>query len=36
MSLAEPLAQWTDVDGAQYELGRTLGLFTDRTFQQAK
>ncbi|MFF0153566.1 hypothetical protein [Micromonospora sp. NPDC005203] len=36
MSLADALAQWTDVDGAQYEVGRTMGLFTGRTFPQVK
>ncbi|MET8909584.1 hypothetical protein [Micromonospora sp. NPDC004551] len=36
MALADDLAEWTDVDGAQYELGRSLGLFTDRTFMQVK
>ncbi|MEU4474074.1 hypothetical protein [Micromonospora sp. NPDC023888] len=36
MGLAHALAEWTDVDSAQYELGRTLGLFTDRTFMQVK
>ncbi|WP_433270297.1 hypothetical protein ACQPWR_14760 [Micromonospora vinacea] len=36
MGLADALAEWTDVDGAQYELGRTVGLFTDRTFWQVK
>ncbi|WP_433133727.1 hypothetical protein ACQPWW_16640 [Micromonospora sp. CA-240977] len=36
MGLADALAEWTDVDGAQYELGRTVGLFADRTFLQVK
>ncbi|GIF78619.1 hypothetical protein Asi02nite_81370 [Asanoa siamensis] len=36
MGLADALAEWTDVDGAQYELGRTVGLFADRTFFQVK
>ncbi|SCE95058.1 hypothetical protein [Micromonospora chokoriensis] len=36
MGLADALTEWTDVDGAQYESGRSMGLFTDRTFLQAK
>ncbi|NYH42936.1 hypothetical protein HNR22_002663 [Micromonospora jinlongensis] len=36
MGLADALAEWTDVDGAQYELGRATGLFADRTFLQVK
>ena len=36
MALADDLAQWTDGDGAQYELGRSLGLFSDRSFMQVK
>jgi hypothetical protein len=36
MNLADTLAEWTDVDSAQYELGRRIGLFTDRAFQQVK
>ncbi|MGN9810170.1 hypothetical protein ACTMSW_12525 [Micromonospora sp. BQ11] len=36
MALADDLAEWTDVDGAQYVLGRSLGLFSDRSFQQVK
>ncbi|MEV1319622.1 hypothetical protein AB0J14_26485 [Micromonospora arborensis] len=36
MGLADALAEWTDVDGAQYELGRAVGLFSDDTFLQVK
>jgi hypothetical protein len=36
MSLVEQLAGWTDVDWAQYELGRAIGLFADVSIQQAK
>ncbi|MCG5441134.1 hypothetical protein NIE79_000068 [Micromonospora sp. NIE79] len=36
MALADELAEWTDVDGAQYELGRAVGLFTDQMFLQVK
>ena len=36
MSLAEHLADWTDADGAQYELGRAIGLFADASFPQVK
>jgi hypothetical protein len=28
--------EWQDFDGAQYELGRALGLFKDQTFQEVK
>jgi len=36
MGLADDLGDWTDVDGAQYVLGRALGLFADQTFVQVK
>ncbi|MEU7613456.1 hypothetical protein [Micromonospora sp. NPDC049204] len=36
MGLADALADWTDVDGAQYALGRAVGLFVDHTFLQVK
>ena len=34
--LAEDLADWTDWDVAAYRLGRTLGVFDDKDFRQAK
>ncbi|WP_262282227.1 hypothetical protein [Micromonospora sp. MA102] len=36
MALGDDLAEWTDVDCAQYELGRSLGLFSGRSFMQVK
>ncbi|MGW5582066.1 hypothetical protein [Micromonospora chokoriensis] len=36
MGLADALNEWTDADGAQYELGSAMGLFADRTFLQVK
>ena len=36
MTLADSLADWTDSDVAQYELGRSLGLFGSSTFQEVK
>ncbi|GAA1870407.1 hypothetical protein [Asanoa iriomotensis] len=36
MTLAERLGEWTDWDGAQYELGRALGLFEGRAFAETK
>ncbi|MGK5680637.1 hypothetical protein [Actinoplanes sp. URMC 104] len=36
MSLADRLAGWTDWDGAQFEVGRALGLFEGRTFPETK
>ena len=35
-NLSEALADWTDWDGAAFELGRALGLFEGQTFQGAK
>jgi hypothetical protein len=29
MSLADDLAEWADVDGAQLALGKAIGVFTD-------
>ncbi|WP_203935295.1 hypothetical protein [Virgisporangium ochraceum] len=36
MTLADNLTDWTDSDGAAYELGRALGLFAGRTFLDVK
>jgi hypothetical protein len=36
MSLASVLWDWTDWDGAAYELGRAIGLFADVAFIDAK
>jgi hypothetical protein len=36
MSLNEYLADWTDVDRAQYQLGRAIGLFANVSIQEAK
>jgi hypothetical protein len=36
MSLAEHLADWTDGDVAQYELGRAIGLFEGASFAKFK
>ena len=36
MALADDLAGWTDWDDAAFELGRTLGLFAERSFRDVK
>lgn len=37
MDLSEGLAEWTDWDGAAFEVGRTLGVFADGdTFAEVK
>ncbi|MDG4824389.1 hypothetical protein O7635_21265 [Asanoa sp. WMMD1127] len=36
MALADALADWTDIDGAQYQLGRVVGLFADQSFGDVK
>ena len=36
MTLADDLADWTDWDGAEFALGRALGLFEGCDFTQVK
>jgi hypothetical protein len=36
MTLADSVTDWTDSDVAQYELGRTLGLFAGSRFLDEK
>lgn len=36
MTFADELSGWTDWDGAAFELGRTLGLFTGQGFREVK
>lgn len=36
MNLADQLEEWTDLDVAQYELGRTLGWFAGQSFRDVK
>jgi hypothetical protein len=36
MGFADDLADWTDWDGAAYDLGRALGLFSGRGFVDVK
>jgi hypothetical protein len=36
MSLADDLADWTDWDGAAYDLGRAIGLFQGTDWLRAR
>jgi hypothetical protein len=36
VSLADELAEWQDVDVAQYTVGRAIGLFAGQDFRQVK
>ncbi|GAA2484693.1 hypothetical protein [Winogradskya humida] len=36
MAFEDDLSDWTDWEGAEFQLGRALGLFTDKVFTKSK